>query len=288
MNWHLHRGQSLSQITTSTQPRFSARDDCFIDTSGRQRRLYGTCIYTGSSRLAELAGRVGYDTVWIEMEHGPADFAQVEQLCMATEAGGALPVVRVPDGQRMHVLRALEVGARIVVVPMVDNAEEARQVVSFGKFPPFGRRGYNSRSRGVGYGEGSVRDMFRDANDRTHLFAQIETRQAVENLDSILAVEGLSGIFLGPGDLSVDFGCIGELNTTTLIERIVDCIHRARAAKRHVGILVAPGLMLDAAIAAGADLLFFAGDISDLTPIWAQHLADARSAASAAVANDSQ
>src|SRR5262245_5545472 len=77
----------------------------FIDIHGNPRVLRGVAIYSGSTRLAELAVRVGFDTIWIEMEHGPADFTQVEQLCMAIEAGGGIPTVRVPDGQRNHVLR---------------------------------------------------------------------------------------------------------------------------------------------------------------------------------------
>jgi 2-keto-3-deoxy-L-rhamnonate aldolase RhmA len=255
--------------------------DIFQSGGGGNRILRGASIYSGSPRLAELAGKVGFDTVWIEMEHGPTDFLLAEHICMAAESAGALPTLRVSDGQRLNVLRALEVGARIVVVPMVQTADQARQIVEYGKFPPIGARGYNMRSRGVNYGLGEKQAIFADANARTHLFAQIETKQAVQNLDAICAVQGLSGIFIGPGDLSVSLGLAGEMEGDRMIETVADCIRRARAARKHAGILVPPGRMLDAAIEAGCDLVFYCGDVSDLSVVWKRLLASVPATANA-------
>ena len=261
-------------------PRFSREEnrltdepDIFTDASGRPRVLRGVAIYSGATRLAEMAARIGFETVWIEMEHGPADFGQVEALCMATECGGGIPTVRIPDGQRHHVLRALEVGASIVVVPMINTAEQAQQVVQYGKFPPLGARGYNVRSRGVDYGLAGAQASFARANQRTHLFAQIETTEAVDNIDEICDVKGLSGIFIGPGDLSVSFGCTGDLKGQDLIGAVCTCIRRARACGLHAGILVPPGAMLDAAIEAGCDLMFYGGDVAELSAAWPKLLA---------------
>jgi 2-keto-3-deoxy-L-rhamnonate aldolase RhmA len=243
--------------------------DLFRAKGGERRILRGSAIYSGAPRLAELAIRVGFETVWIEMEHGPTDFALAEHICMAAEAAGGFATVRVPDGQRHHVLRALEVGARIVVVPMVQNAEQAKQIVEFGKFPPTGSRGFNVRSRGVNYGLANKAEEFAEANARTHLFAQIETLQSVQELDAICKVKGLSGVFIGPGDLSVSAGIMGgDLNDDRLIEIVTDCVRRARLAGKHVGILVPPGRLLEAAIDAGCDLVFFAGDASNLSVAW--------------------
>src|SRR5438105_10186232 len=195
-------GDSNGRATRST----NGQPGIFCDHDGNPRVLRGVSLYTGSPRLAELAGRIGFETVWIEMEHGPTDYALAEHICMAAEASGALATIRVSDGQRHHVLRALEVGARIVVVPMVQTADQARQIVEYGKFAPLGARGYNMRSRGVNYGLGDKRSIFANANSRSYLFAQIETMQSVENLEAICAVEGLSGVFIGPGYLSVSIG----------------------------------------------------------------------------------
>jgi 2-keto-3-deoxy-L-rhamnonate aldolase RhmA len=248
-------------------------DDVFSDGSGRPRVLRGVAIYSAASVLAELAARTGFDTVWVEMEHGAADFQEAQALCMAIEAGGGLPTIRLPDAQRTHVLRALEVGARIVVVPMVNTAEQAVQIVTAGKFPPLGSRGYNTRSRGLGYGLTGCLESFAAANRRTYLFAQIETMTAVSNLDAICAVDGLAGIFIGPGDLSVSAGHPGDLNCAPMIELVTGCIRRARTAGRHAGILVGPGPLLDAAMAAGCDLAFCGGDVMDLAGAWQKLLA---------------
>jgi len=242
--------------------------DLFRDREGQSRILRGVSIYSGSPRLAELACRIGFDTVWIEMEHGPTDFALAETICMAAETAGGIPTIRVCDGQRTHVLRALEVGARIIVVPMVNTADFARQIVEYGKFPPLGSRGYNMRSRGVNYGLGDKKAIFTDANARTHLFAQIETMQAVENLDTICAVEGLCGIFIGPGDLSASAGLTGDFDSASMLQLVSDCVRRARATGKHAGILAPPGRMLQAALDAGADLVFYGGDVSDLSNAW--------------------
>ena len=245
-----------------------SHSDIFVSPTGTSRRIRGVAIYSGSPRLAELAVRIGFETVWIEMEHGPTEFAQAERICHAVEAGGGVATVRVPDGQRVHVLRALEIGVRIVVVPMVETADEAARIVEYGKFPPVGLRGYNTRSRGVGYGLLDPQPAFAAANERTYLFAQIETPEAVAQVEAICSVPGLAGILIGPGDLSSRMNCPGDLRKVEPIRTIVDCIRRARSAGKHAGILVAPGPLLDAAIEAGCDLCFCGGDVSDLIPAW--------------------
>ncbi len=243
-------------------------DDPFLDENGESRVLLGVTVISNSPRIAELAGSSGLDTVWIEVEHGTAGFVEVESLCMATEAGGAVPTVRIPDYQRTHVLRAVEAGARILVVPMVNTAEQARLIVEHGKFPPLGRRGYNTRSRGVGYGLKPPMEAFSEANSRTHFFPQIETLEAVRNLDDICRVEGIAGVFIGPGDLTSDAGKPGCFNDPEMIDLVVSCIQRARALGKHAGILVVPGPMLDAAREAGCDLVFGGGDLADLSKAW--------------------
>ncbi len=255
-------------------------DNPFIDGEGKPRVLFGVTDLSGSTRVAELAGMAGFDAVWIDVEHGPASFTEVEMLCLAVEARGAIPAVRVPDYHRHHVLRALEVGARFVLVPMVNDAETAREVVRYGKYPPLGKRGFNTRSRGVEYGVEDLATSFEKANARTHLFVQAETLEAVENLDAICAVEGLSGVFIGPGDLSADMGISGQFAHPELIHVVTDCARRIRAAGLHASIMTAPGPLFEAALDAGCNLVFCGGDLADLLPAWRKLLDLCRSAAS--------
>jgi 4-hydroxy-2-oxoheptanedioate aldolase len=250
-------------------------DDPFSD--AQDRALRGVAVLTRSAQLAEMAGRIGFDLVWMDVEHGGASFSEIEMLCMAADSGGAVPTVRLPDHHRHHVLRALEAGARLVIVPMVNDAGIAREIVRHGKFPPLGARGFNTRSRGLNYGLDAVPEMLTRANARTHLIAQIETLEAVGNLEAICAVDGISGILIGPGDLSVSAGKTGAFTDPEMIALVADTLRRARAAGKHAGILVAPGPMLDAALEAGCDFAFIGGDINDLAKAWRALLAPAAS-----------
>ncbi len=243
-------------------------NDPFLDSNGRPRVVRGVAVNSNAPRLAELAGMLGFETAWIDVEHGTVGFVEVEALCMAIEAGGATPTVRIPDNQRHHVLRSVEAGGKIIVVPMINSAEDARKVVEHGKFPPLGHRGFNLRSRGLRYGLEPPLRSFAEANERVHLIAQVETRDAVTNLDAICRVDGLSGVLVGPGDLSASLGKPGAFTDHELIACVEGVVRRARALGRHAGILVAPGPLLDAALKAGADLVFVGSDITNVAGVW--------------------
>ena len=219
-----------------------------------------------------MAGKIGFDVVWIEMEHGPTDYQNAENICLAAQAGGAIPAIRLPSGQRHHVLRALEIGARIVVIPMVDTAEEAAEIVSHGKFPPLGVRGFNNRTRGTGYGLTSLSDGLASVNADTHLFVQVETRRAVENLEAICEVQGLTGILVGPCDLSMSYGMNGQLDSPMLISVVVEVLQKARLAGRRTAIFVPPGPMLDAVMEVGCDMVICGGDVANLATSWIELL----------------
>lgn len=248
--------------------------DPFRTSQGGPRLVRGVTVYTGSARLAEMAARIGFEAVWIELEHSPTSWNQVEAMCAAIENAGAIPTIRVPNWERPNVLLALEVGARIIVVPMVNRPEQAREVVRHGKFPPIGERGYNARTRGVGFGlDGMSASLLAQINDSVHLFVQIETPEAVDNLLAICDVPGLSGIFVGPGDLSMNYGWVGKLDHPELIEIVSKVVRTARSAGKLVGIMVAPGPLLNAAIDAGAQFVIVGGDIADLSVAWQKLLA---------------
>jgi len=219
-----------------------------------------------------LVAQVGFEAVWIESEHGPVSFERAETLCLAAEAGGIFPLIRLPDGERHHVLRALEIGARIILVPMVDDADYAHRIVDVGKYPPLGHRGFNIRTRGMDFGMADLQDNLARANHRTHLFAQIETNTAVANIDEILQVDGLSGIFMGPGDLAVSMGKTGQMADPELRDTVLSCIAGAKAAGKLTGIFTLPGPLLSAAMDAGCDLVVCGGDVMDLGNAWTKLL----------------
>ena len=239
-----------------------------------QQPLFGVQVLTRSTMLCELAGGVGLDAVWIELEHGGASFDTVQSMCIACAAGGAVPVARVPGHERPHILRSLECGARIVVVPMVNDAATARTIVRWGKFAPLGERGFNTGSRGLRYGMYDLVESQAWANEHTHLIAQIETTTAIGNLDEILSVDGISGVLIGPGDLSVSLGVTAQFDHPKLIEAITGVIEKTKAAGKHAGILAGRPL-LKIALDAGADLFFCGSDLKAMGQTWKDILGDA-------------
>lgn len=249
-------------------------NDIFLDRNGKPNVLWGAAIGSASPRAAELAARVGFDVVWIDLEHASADLMTAESLCRAAQVGGAVPLVRTGGARRDQILPALEIGARIVVVPLVNDAATAREVVQHGKFRPLGERGYNTRSRAADYGLGPLPAA--RMNAETWLFAQVETREAVANLNDILAVDGLAGIFIGPGDLSADLDRAGDFVNPKLHEMVAACVRAARNADRHAGILMAPGPLIDTALAAGADLCVIGSDLGAMIQVWREQLERAR------------
>ncbi len=242
--------------------------DPFLDASGKPRRLRGMAILSNSPWVAELAPRVGFDLVWFDLEHGSLGFSELGQLCQAAESAGAITLARTADAQRTSILRALEVGVRFVLVPMIEDAEQAREIVKNAKYPPLGGRGFSSRSRGAGYGLLSMKDTLQQANERTRIFALIETQKGVKNVDEICAVEGLDGIFLGPGDLSFELGIPGAFGSPELVKLMVGCIHSAHAAGKKVGLFSAPSPVLTAALEAGCDIVVPGADIGYLVTGW--------------------
>lgn len=238
---------------------------------GKDGRLLACAINSGSPRLAELAARVGFDVIWIELEHASVDLAAAEALCVAAEAGGAIPLIRTSSCRREHILQALEIGGRIVVVPLVNCAETAREVVKHGKFRPVGERGYNTRSRALDYGLDP--SAMARANDETWLLPQVETREAVRNVDAILAVDGIDGIFVGPGDLSADLDRPGRFDDPELQEMVCTCIRKARARERVAGAFCPGGPLLETCLKAGANLCVVGSDIAPLIDKWKTQVA---------------
>lgn len=181
--------------------------------------VMGPFIMLPSPALVEIAGYAGFDFAVIDMEHGPTGFETAEQMCRAADASGIVSFVRVPENRPTHVLRALEIGAMGVVVPLVRTREEAQEVVSAGKYHPMGSRGFAPITRGANYGAmGGVNQVFKTANSETVLAVQIEDKFGVENAEAICSVDGIDVVFIGPGDLSQSLGVPGRFDDPALAE----------------------------------------------------------------------
>lgn len=178
------------------------------------------------------AGPLGFDGVWFEGEHGAADAVDMGNLTRACDIWGMTSVARINLNEQGLIYRTLDRGAQAIVVPHVNNAAEARNVVEGGKFTPLGKRGMFTSRQGLG-----VDDYFDRANDETMLIVLIEDIVAWENLDEIIAVDGIDVFFVAPSDFASSMGHMGDLQHPDVQEKINDSMKRILAAGKNAGAL---------------------------------------------------
>ena len=178
----------------------------------------------------DSVGPLGLDGIWLEGEHGSSDAADMGNLTRACDLWGMTSVARINLNKQGLIYRTLDRGAQAIVVPHVNNAAEARNVVEGGKFPPLGKRGMYTSRQGLG-----VSDYLDRANDETMLIVLIEDIIAWENLDEIIAVDGIDVFFVAPSDFAASMGHMGDPQHPEVREKIDDAITRIVAAGRNAG-----------------------------------------------------
>jgi 4-hydroxy-2-oxoheptanedioate aldolase len=190
-----------------------------------------------SGGLVELLGRLGFDVIFIDCEHGPAGWDDVENMVRAAELVNVTPIVRVQANDGPTITRALDRGAGGVQVPHVNTRADAEAAVHHAKFAPIGHRGFaGGRSA---FGE-KMADYTRRANAETMVVVMLEEVEALEHLDKILPVEHIDVFFVAPGDLAQSMGVPGQMDHPKVQAAIDDAIGRIVAAGRVAGTLVTP------------------------------------------------
>jgi 2-keto-3-deoxy-L-rhamnonate aldolase RhmA len=203
----------------------------------------GTFLNLGSPLTVEIAGLAGFDWLLIDHEHGPGGEDTMLHQLQAASATPAFPVVRIAQNETPRFKRVLDMGACGVMVPYVSTEAETKAAVAAMRYPPHGVRGIAKINRGAGFG-GDFADYYAHAHERLLTVIQIETVEALKNIDAIAAVDGADVLFVGPTDLSYNMGIPDQLEAPAFTDalRLV-----ADAAKRHgkaAGILLhAPALL---------------------------------------------
>jgi 2-keto-3-deoxy-L-rhamnonate aldolase RhmA len=225
--------------------------------------LLGAALYFYDPVFLEIAAHLGFQVIWIEMEHGHITFAEAADLCRMAAGTGMLTMIRVPDSCRENMLHAAECGPDIIDVPMVNQPAQMEEMLKYARFAPAGQRGYFGVSRAVDYGVGNrVNEMQQGLNQELCLLAQIETAQALQNLDQLAAVPGVD-FFVGPADLAASLGFPGQTLHPSVQQAATRIVQAARANGKCVAAACAPSdfkFWLDQRI----DLLFCANDIASL------------------------
>ena len=183
---------------TAFRERFAAREP-----------LLGTFIKTPTSHATEILGDVGFDFIVVDQEHAPFDRGTIDTVLLGARAANTAGIVRVPDAGAAGILSVLDCGAIGVLVPHVASPEKARDVAAAARYRG-GRRGFSNSPRAGGYGRLGVWDHVEKADAETTVIAMIEDPEALDVIDAIVAVDGLDGVFIGRGDLTVALGASGS------------------------------------------------------------------------------
>lgn len=187
---------------------------------------------------AELAANAGFDWLLLDGEHAPNDLRGLLGQLQAVAPYPAQPIVRPVIGDTALIKQLLDIGAQTLLVPMVESAEQARQLVRAMRYPPHGVRGVGSALARASRWN-SVPGYLDQADEQMCLLVQVENREGLANLDAICAVEGVDGVFIGPADLSADMGHRGNPGHPEVQAAIDDAIVRIGRAGKAAGILSA-------------------------------------------------
>lgn len=227
------------------------------------RTLVGLWACSGSPLIAEVLAGSGVDWLLIDMEHSANTLESVLTQLQAVAAYPVAPVVRVPFGDDVILKQVLDIGAQNVLVPMVSNAAQARELVAAVRYPPRGRRGVGSSlSRSARWNR--VDGYLQNADEHVSLFVQVESADAVEHAAEIAAVDGVDGVFVGPADLAASLGVLGQQTHPDVLAAVERTFAAVRAAGKPVGVNAFDPVAAEAYIEKGAAFIAVAADVSML------------------------
>ena len=181
--------------------------------------------------LSEVVGRVGYDCIWLDLEHRAYGYDVIDPISLACRATGIDLMVRVWKTGYGSPMQALEFGANGLMVPHCRSGEEARQWAEWVRFPPLGKRGFDGVGADADHGLADPLEHLKHGNQEVFLALQIEDAEALEHVEEIAAVDGVDLLFVGPGDLSISLGAPFQFDNPALIA----AYERVDRAVRKVG-----------------------------------------------------
>ncbi len=210
----------------------------------REKLLAGERVYGTMGRIVKnpainfIVKNAGLDFIMYDGEHSCFEMETLHDLFLSAKALGISGLVRVPELTKDWVSRVLDQGADGLMVPMIDTAEQAKELVRLARYQPLGERGFGSNLSRDGYMAGSTLDLMKHSNETVFVIAQIETGKAVENVEEIAAVDGIDCLLVGPADLSCSLGFPGDAMNPKEVEAIAKV---AAACKKNNKVFALPG-----------------------------------------------
>jgi 2-keto-3-deoxy-L-rhamnonate aldolase RhmA len=194
--------------------------------------LHGVMVTIESPGVCEALAECGFDWLWIDMEHAPLSLKEVQEMARA-KGNRCAALVRIPSNSDEWIKRTLDLGVEGIIIPHVSTAQEAKQAVTTSLYPPLGDRSVGL-SRVSSYG---MHPTYREeSNQNRLLFVQIEDKLGVQNVEEIARVPGLSGIIIGPYDLSGSYGKLGQLQDPEVMQAIDHVLKACKKLGTPVGI----------------------------------------------------
>ena len=188
-------------------------------------QVLGTMVTTfASPDIAKILKNCGFDFIIIDCEHGAFTTREVANIIAEARGINFPALVRIPEMRREHALKFMEMGASGLLLPNTETAEQARMLVDCAKYAPMGRRGVSLSRPHTDFQKVDSLEYMREANDQTILMCQIESRRGVESIEEIMAVDGIDVGFIGPNDMTQDYGILGQFthpDIVAAIERVV-------------------------------------------------------------------
>lgn len=202
-----------------------------------------------SNYTVEVIAGSGYDWILLDTEHSPNDLESVISQLQATAPYPTNAIVRVAWNDMVLIKRYLDIGAQSLLIPYVENADEARAAVAATRYPPEGLRGVAGATRATRFGR--IQNYAKVAKQEMCVLVQVETKTALANIEEICAVDGVDGVFIGPADLHASLGYTGETGNPAVVPMIEDAIRRIRKAGKAPGVLTSVEAEVKRYIAAG-------------------------------------
>lgn len=211
-------------------------ENTFKSALQRGDTVIGLWLALASAYTAEICAGAGFDWLVIDGEHAPNDVRSILTQLQAAAPYLTHPIVRPPSGDAVIVKQLLDIGAQTLLIPMVETAEQARQMVAATRYPPQGIRGVGAAlARASNFGREN--HYLQDADANICLLVQVESASALANLDEIVRVDGVEGVFIGPADLAASMGFLGRPGQAQVQDAIREAARRIRGAGKAAGIL---------------------------------------------------
>ena len=202
-----------------------------------KRAVYGPFCKTSDPAFIETAGYAGFDFVILDLEHAPNSVETLQNLIRGAYLGGALPIVRVKEYNYSYIGEVLDIGAGGIQAPKITCREDAEKIIEHAKFAPDGMRGVCRFVRAARYSAMDRFEYFREANN-TLVVLQLESSNAIENVEDILKVKGIDIVFIGPYDLSQSLGIPGQVEHPMVEKRMKEIADICSEKGIHTGTFV--------------------------------------------------